>query len=239
MLFCTTAVCAYDFEVDGIYYNITSVADLTVAVTSGDTKYSGEIVIPSTVTCKSRIWSVTSIGDYAFYYCDALEDVYINSLESWCNIDFETWANPLNYADNLYLNGELVEELVIPDSVTEIKNETFVGCGSITSVTIGDSVTSIGYFAFQNCINLTSVTIGRNVTNIEGYAFAYCSNLWSITSKARIAPTITYYTFYGIGSGTLYYPKDSDYSTWLSTNSYYLGYYEWEGRPSEDWEMPD
>ena len=65
--------------------------------------------------------SVTSIGDYAFYGCSSLTGVYITDLAAWCNIDFIDYdANPLYYANNLYLNGTLVTELVIPSSVTQI-----------------------------------------------------------------------------------------------------------------------
>ena len=74
---------AYDFEVDGIYYNITSMADLTVEVTSNGkyeefydygyywkntTPYSGHITIPSTVNYNNRTFEITGIGIAAFGY---------------------------------------------------------------------------------------------------------------------------------------------------------------------------
>ena len=48
ILYCLTTS-AYDFEVDGIRYNILSATDLTVEVTASNTEYSGDIVIPATV----------------------------------------------------------------------------------------------------------------------------------------------------------------------------------------------
>ena len=77
---------AYDFEVDGIYYNVTSFENLEVEVTSycyhlddeyDEHKYSGDIAIPETVTYKNRELSVTSIGEEAFYDCDGLTSVDI------------------------------------------------------------------------------------------------------------------------------------------------------------------
>lgn len=62
------------------------------------------------------------------------------------------------YGDNLYINGQLLTNLVIPDDITSIGNYTFLGCTSLTSVTIPDSVTSIGNYAFDDCDSLTSVT---------------------------------------------------------------------------------
>ena len=102
-------------------------------------------------------------------------------MAAWCKIDFEDWdANPLYYADNLYLNGKLVTDVVIPDGVTKI-SDYLLSCNSLTSVTIPDSVTSIGGYAFNRCSNLTSVTIPDSVTSIGDSAFRYCSSLASVT----------------------------------------------------------
>ena len=73
-----TTAYAYDFEVDGIYYNITSTN--TVEVTYKDTNYnsySGEVIIPSTVFYSNRTYTVTTIGDSAFYDCNGVKAVTI------------------------------------------------------------------------------------------------------------------------------------------------------------------
>lgn len=77
--------------------------------------------------------SVTYIEEGAFYECTALTAVHITDLVKWCEIDFNTpdssvAANPLYYAKNLYLNDKLITDLVIPDSITNIKHYTFQGC---------------------------------------------------------------------------------------------------------------
>lgn len=76
VLLCSVTANAYDFEVDGIYYNILSASDLTVCVTSGDNKYTGEVIIPSTVTYKSRTLTVKAIGGHAFENC-SIESISI------------------------------------------------------------------------------------------------------------------------------------------------------------------
>ena len=102
--------------------------------------------------------SVTYIGKGTFLGCKSLTNVHISDLSSWCNIEFtDSLSNPLHHADNLYLNGELVTQLVIPDDVTSISDYAFYSCDSITSVVIGDGITSISYRAFDNCDNLTDV----------------------------------------------------------------------------------
>ena len=71
LLLCSVAANAYDFEVDGIYYNITDESNKTVAVTCSDYsgEYRGEIVIPESVVYNGNTYSVTSIGNYAFEIC--------------------------------------------------------------------------------------------------------------------------------------------------------------------------
>ena len=131
--------------------------------------------------------SVKSIGDYAFYGCSGLKDVYIADLEKWCKISFgDYWANPLIYAHNLYLNNELITDLVIPSSVTSIGDYAFYVCRGLTSVTIGNSVTSIGKSAFGGCSGLTSITIPGSVTSIGYEAFSGCSGLTSVTIPSSV-----------------------------------------------------
>ena len=133
---------------------------------------TGDITIPN---------SVTSIGERAFSGCFGLTSVHISDIAAWCAISFgDDDANPLSYAHNLYLNGELVTDLVIPNSVTSIGDYAFCRTG-LTSVTIPNSVTSIGKGAFFLCDGLTSVTIPNSVTSIGSEAFAYCSGLTSVT----------------------------------------------------------
>ena len=139
MLLCSVVANAYDFEVDGIYYNIHSMPDLTVQITAGENKYSGEVIIPSTVSYKSKTLTVTSIGYEAFYKCDGLTSITIpNSVTS-------IWQRAFYGCSRL-------TSITIPNSVTSIGNGAFYGCSGLKSVTIPNSVTSIGDYAFYGCI---------------------------------------------------------------------------------------
>ena len=97
---------AYDFELNGVYYNITDANAKTVEVTyveesSGNRDfYYGAITIPKRVSKENVTYSVTSIGEYAFYYCSGLTSI------------------------------------TIPNSVTSINNWAFAGCSGLTSVTV-------------------------------------------------------------------------------------------------------
>ncbi len=139
---------------------------------------------------------LASIGGWAFYKCTNLTAVYITDLAAWCNISFsDSNANSLYYANNLYLNGTLVTDLVIPDGVTEIKPYAFYNCTGLTSIEIPSSVTSIGSSAFRNCSSLTSITIPASVTSIGFAAFYYCDSLTSITIPSSVT-SIGDYAFY-------------------------------------------
>ena len=169
--------------------------------------------------------SVTSIGSNAFSGCSSLNAVRISDLAAWCNIDFlcdegkyDYLSNPLVYANHLYLNDSKVEELVIPDGVTEIKSGAFSMGKDITSLKIPNSVTSIGDNCFQYCNlssleipnsvtyvgwgsfkvnqNMKSVVIPNSVTFIGGWAFCSCNALTSVTIPNSVTE-IFEYTFEG------------------------------------------
>ena len=126
--------------------------------------------------------SVTSIGEGAFMFCFSLTDVYYTGdIAGWCGISFGgSYANPMDFADNLYIDGKLVEgELVIPDEVTSIPAYAFSG-QAITSIVIPEGVTSIGEEAFSYCYSLTSIVIPDSVTTIGNYAFFYCDSLTDV-----------------------------------------------------------
>lgn len=132
--------------------------------------------------------SIGSIGEGAFDCSEDLSKVYINSLENWCKIDFKDSASqPMcNFAD-LYINGNLLTDLTVPDSITSINNYTFSGCTSITSVTLPNCITKICDDAFSFCDNLEKVEFGHELKSIGNYAFAYTS-LKNIT----IPDSVTY-----------------------------------------------
>lgn len=172
LLACVTiSAAAYDFEVDGIYYNVVSLSDLTCEVTSsGDDnqKYSGDIVIPSSATYRGRTLSVVSIGYNAFYGCSGLTSITIP--DGVTSIGGRAFYNCGNLT---FIN--------IPDGVTHIGDYAFQFCSGLTSINIPDKVTYISDHAFFECSGLASVTIGNGVTYIGDRAFYGCSGVTSLT----------------------------------------------------------
>ena len=143
---------------------------------------------------------VTYLGEDAFPY--TTNKFYINDLAAWFNICFAGVISAGIQGTKLYLNNNLVTELVIPEGVTEIRDYALCGIeitsvtipegvtsigasafefSGITSVTIPASVTSIGHAAFSGCEALTEVTIPEGVTEIGSSAFSGCEALTEVT----------------------------------------------------------
>ena len=197
-------------EIGGIYYNLISKAnsaEVTHNPEGVSGSYSGDVIVPDIITYEGKEYSVTGIGDYAFYVCraltsitipnsvkiigasafddcDGLSKVNISDLSSWCEIKF--FSQPLWYAKHLYIDGKELKDMEIPFSVTNISSYAFQGCEGLTSV-VTNSVTSIGEGAFYGCKNIKSLSIGNNVTNIENFAFFGCSGITSIMIPSSVS----------------------------------------------------
>ena len=187
-------------KIDGIYYNLDPDNKTAEVVFHTRYKYSGDLMIPSSVTHEGVDYSVTgilanafrgssdltsvtipssvlSIGVGIFDGCTSLASVVIeggnpkyDSRES-CNAIIETASNTL-------LIG--CKSTTIPNGVTSIANSAFNGCTGLIAANIPNSVTSIGESAFEGCSGMTSITIGNGVTTIGNKAFKECSNLTKV-----------------------------------------------------------
>lgn len=194
----TIAIETWDIEGDSIKIDSAKVLK----------SYSGDVVIPEMVTYNDETYSVTTIKTNAFANCNlnsieipssitnirqgafsngSASSVKIKDLAAWCNINFELnfQTNPLSKASHLFLNGEEIHDLVIPDGVKTITNNAFYGFSGLTSVKIPSSVTSIGKECFWDCSGIKTIEIGDNTsqeaaTVVGIRAFYECNNVESI-----------------------------------------------------------
>ena len=202
----TLSASAEDVEIDGICYNL--IFKGNIAEVTGCHHYSGDVVIPETVTYSDVTYSVTTIRKNAFtgcslssieipssitkicqeaFYNGGASSVKIKDLAAWCNINFESYfkTNPLSTASHLFLNDEEIHDLVIPDGVETITGHAFYYFSGLTSVKIPSSVTSIGTECFAYCSGIKTIEIGDGAsqeaaTVLGQRAFYMCNNVESV-----------------------------------------------------------
>lgn len=149
--------------INGIYYNLYYNSKTEAEVTWNNELirvfYTGDVVIPESVTYDDVVYSVTSIGYYAFYQCSNLTSVTIPD-------------GVTSIADGAFSGCSGLTSITIPNSVTTIGTHAFQLCEGLTSVTIGSGVTSIGDDIFYGCISLLDMfCYAENVPNLGNDAF--------------------------------------------------------------------
>ena len=161
MALTSLSINAYDVEIEGIYYNLTTKTQ-EAGVTFGENKYTGNVVIPSSIISNNVTYSVTSIGYNAFYTCGELTSVIIpNSVTS--------------IGESAFSGCNSLISVNIPESVNLIGRMAFSDCSSLTSIQISDNVNSIGPYAFNNCSSLASVSLGNGICQINQFVFYNCA----------------------------------------------------------------
>ena len=137
------------------------------------TTYGSSSISHSSNVKRVILGSGSSIGGYAFEYCESLASVYIPESVTSINLC-------------AFWKCTSLTSVYIPESVTSIEYGAFANCFSLTSVYIPERVTSIGGSAFTNCSSLTSVYIPERVTSIKSDAFSGCTGLTSIRIPERV-----------------------------------------------------
>ena len=177
LLFCMRLF-AYDFKVDGVCYNILSATDLTVEVTYEYEKYQyndrlalfadywttydEQLVIPSTIVCNGKNYTVTKIGKYGIGFSKGTYNTfYMRSQIKFVSLP----ETIINISENAFSNCENLEKIELPNSLITIGDFAFEGCNSLKEIRLPSSLDSIGYGAFQNC-EMLSLTIPENVKSL-------------------------------------------------------------------------
>lgn len=219
VLFIMIAITAnsQNFVVDGITYKVLSTTDKTVEVASNNSAYTGDIVIPATVTNEGVEYKVTKIGNSAFYYCYAVNSIALPE-------------GITEFGESAFEFCMRIGDLTIPESVTTIGNGAFGYCVSLTSLHIPKNVSSIATYITYGATGLTEITVAddnvkftavdgglyskdkttlyaypnkryenvvipEGVTTIMDGAFWECSNIKSITVPESVT-TLKPFCFY-------------------------------------------
>ena len=190
-------------EIDGIWYNLVSMAKVAEVTFKGDSydcynEYSGSITIPATVTYEGVTCSVKNIGDEAFRRCRSLTAITIPE-------------GVKSIGELAFASCESLTAITIPENVTSIEESTFYNCRSLTSITLPVGLTSIRWNAFRGCSSLTSITLPESLTSIGSGAFQGCSSLTDVYCNAEEIPYTATKAFHesNIENATLHVPASA------------------------------
>ena len=218
---------AYDAKIDGIYYNFSDdEAEVTfqerhmwtkddVVLYTPSSDYSGALVIPASVDYDGKTYSVTAIGDSAFYMCYEITSVTLPKgltrigEYAFCDclklsgISFPEGL--LSIGKNAYESCQMLKDIVIPRSVTSIGDFIFYCCANINSIKVEEGNTVYDSRSDCNAIIETAANrlikgcdntvIPEDITSISAYAFEQCQRLNSVTIPNGVT-TIEEGTFY-------------------------------------------
>lgn len=192
--------------VDNIYYNL-DVGNKTASVTFAGENfpqnaesafYSGEVTIPATFVYQNETYTVTSIGERAFYYCTGLTAINLpNSITRIENVAFQ-------YAG--------ITEITLPDNISQVGNWTFGNCANLTTIRLPAELTSIGERMICFCPQITELTIPAKVTGIAGYGVSDCANLKEVTLLGNSVKSLGGNNF---SNKTVFHVSDAVYNKYL------------------------
>lgn len=147
---------AYQFEKNGIYYDI--VNGKAVVVSGGSVMYSGDVVIPETVEFGGQHYVVDSIGEWAFNACSGLMSVKL--------------PEKLRVIGRLaFVDCYGLTSISFPASLKVIGDGAFQNCDGLTSLSFPEGMTQIGDGAFQRCGRLETLFFPSTMKSIDWGVF--------------------------------------------------------------------
>ena len=153
-------------EYDNKSYGVTAI---------GDHAFAGN----TTIRLIALTQNIISVGQYAFYNCKALEEIYL------------TAAKITSIGEYTFGNCEVMTYCELPKSVTAIGDYAFYGCKALVNVTIPEGVASLGERAFRFCTGLENVSLPASLVTIGELAFYGCTSLKSITNHRTTPQNIS------------------------------------------------
>ena len=216
MLWGSMTALAYDFEVDGLYYNIVSTADRTAALTykesvkvngyyGGYNDYSNEeLVIPSTVEYLGQNLNVIGVDIQAFEYNESIKRLVIPSSVQWLHqecfdnctsleeVIIEDSEEPLVFkmkGRTFYFNGCPISKLYLGRNIEVPGNNNrapFEQLSKLKDVSFSSKVTYLVPAMFSDCTSLESITLPIQCVEIGGGAFSGCTSLTSISNTSQV-----------------------------------------------------
>ena len=167
---------------DGVLISANLNGEIDIAIPEGVKRIASRVfkdlkirrvAIPRSMTCMNA-----SFGDFA------VEELHISDVADWCKLSSGTSTGWPTKGARLYLNGELVRDLIVPGSAVTIKPYVFMDIPSIERVVFEEGIQNIGSYAFYGCDKITQVSMPASLTSIDNFAFSHCDSLSSLMVAA-------------------------------------------------------
>jgi len=136
-----------------------------------------------TVTLIIRDPNITIIGDMNLDWGDR-EEAPLFECKSLVRVDLKGCTKLTQLGNNVFFGCSSLTSVTLPDGLTLLGNNVFNGCSSLTSVTLPDGLKKLGWYTFQGCSSLTSVSLPDGLTQLGGSVFDECSSLTSAANSA-------------------------------------------------------
>ena len=177
--------------------------------------------------------SVSYIRDYAFASCNVLQNISLtsglvfigqNAFYNAGNMiqpqNFNvTIPNSVTSIGQSAFSYSRINSINLSNQITEIKDFTFNGCPSLTSINIPNNIITIGNNVFTSS-KLSNVIIGNGVTSIGNTCFAGCDSLTSVTIQAISPPTLGSSVFAGTSQNLVIYVPSESVETYKSASGW-------------------
>lgn len=180
MLLSFLPMSAADFEVDGLYYAITSLDKLECELVRGDNSYTGTITIPSEVTYKNKVLKVIGFSR------DAFDGSSINSVYL---------PNGFTLPESAFANCASLQYVSLPSDLVEIPTTAFSGCRELKTISIPETVLNISSGAFYGCVSLGNIELPSKLQYMGACCF-YETGL----SELRIPSSLEYIGRYALAA---------------------------------------
>lgn len=163
---------AYDFYLNGFYYNIkeNNTVEVTYKEVAGTDTYTGVINIPQSVVYDGITYQVTAIGRGAF------------SLSTLTEVNIPNSVTSIGY--NAFRMCYSLEKVTMTDAVTTMGYQAFAVCSKLREIYLSDNVQEIPLGCFSWCDSLKTITLPHALRTIKDEAFRGTHNLKTITCMA-------------------------------------------------------
>ncbi len=217
LILCLVPVCvmAYDFEMNGVYYNITSRIKRTVEVTHWHQPIQEEhhhhhhdheseeehthqcvpVILDSAALERERTAYIGKVVIPASVRYKGIKYrvTGIGDGSFWGRSKLTEVVLPsgVEYiGDDAFETCPALREVHLPATVTRIGLRAFCGCKSFTEITLPEGVQQVGLFAFEYCDKLTQIQLPATLKSFYGNMFLHCDRLERVILSHTIPPTV-------------------------------------------------